>query len=122
MSNAIELRVVLTQLSVQGTDMWHAQCVDYDIAAQGKSLDEALDRLTYVLMHEASESLKETEKLFGDIPPPPSNVTEQWNSSAGMTLRIEADSTQSPGHVSLAQFAHLVGQESSQVSIEAKCA
>jgi len=64
MTDAIKrLRVVVFQ---EG-EGWIAQCVDYDICAQGKDLAQVHRRMVVALREEAKLSLDETGVEFGGI-------------------------------------------------------
>ena len=61
-------------------DAWVAQCVEFDIGAQGATAEEASRRMSAVLNLEGQESLFRTGKLFGGVPAAPREFSEIWES------------------------------------------
>ena len=62
-------------------DAWVAMCLERYIGAQGRSKEEAVQRLKIVYRAELDDSCKRTGKPFGDIPPAPDHVHLRWKES-----------------------------------------
>ncbi len=72
------IQVILFEESGQ----WVAQCLEYDIAAQGPNLDTARERFDVTLKAELKESLDRHGKRFGGIPPAPERYQRMWERRA----------------------------------------
>jgi hypothetical protein len=72
-----EVRAVRVLLAREG-DYWVAQCLEYDIGAQARDLDELRKRLIAALEAERQESLRRHGRSFAGIQPAPRIFHEQW--------------------------------------------
>jgi len=79
MAETPEIRVVLFR---EG-DMWVAQCVEYDIGAQGKDLADVVQRLQVTLNVEVQESIARNLPPFSGIDRSPSYIEEYWSKAGG---------------------------------------
>lgn len=64
-------------------DMWVAQCLEYDIGAQGKDLADLAKRLALTIELERSESINRLGKPFAGIDPAPERFHEMWERRTG---------------------------------------
>ncbi len=64
-------------------DLWVAQCVEYDIGAQGRTLPEVTKRLELTVELELEESIRRHGAPFRGVPAAPSSVGDMWESQAG---------------------------------------
>ena len=71
----IEIRVIMRQ---EG-DLWAAQCIEYDISAQGRTPTECRRNMNDQLAVEAEWSLRNTGEVFGGIPTPPPMFESHWD-------------------------------------------
>jgi hypothetical protein len=79
MSEADPIHVLLCK---EG-DLWVAQCLEYDIGAQARDLDQLRKRLLLAIQAERDESLRRHGKPFAGIAPAPRQFYELWNRRAG---------------------------------------
>ncbi|HEX4339026.1 MAG TPA: hypothetical protein VH062_24130 [Polyangiaceae bacterium] len=59
-------------------ERWIAQCREYDIAAQGKSFDDAVDALGRALVGQIFVDLMAGKTPFDDCPAPPAEVEARF--------------------------------------------
>lgn len=77
-------------------EAWIAQCVEYDICAQGKDFDTAMRRLIGTVNAESDYTMKKYGKEFAGIDPAPSVFADKFEAGTqplttnGMELRIAA--------------------------------
>jgi hypothetical protein len=64
-------------------DFWVAQCLEYDIGAQARDLDELRRRLQMAIQAEHDESMKRYGRAFAGIGQAPPYFHEQWDRRAG---------------------------------------
>ena len=76
-SKANSLRFVL----FEEEGAWVAMCLDRYIGAQGRSKNEAVDRLKTVYRAELDDSLQRTGEPFSDISPPPDRFYRLYDKS-----------------------------------------
>jgi len=76
MSDASSLRVVVYQEDEQ----WIAQCVDYDIGAQGTSFDDMSVKFALTLRADFEESMSRHGEAFSGIDPAPAHFEKMWES------------------------------------------
>lgn len=79
MSETGHIRVLLNK---EG-DYWVAQCLEYDIGAQARDLEELRKRLVAAIEAEKQESIRRHGKAFGGIPAAPAYFYERWEHRAG---------------------------------------
>lgn len=77
-----EARQIRALLAREG-DFWVAQCLEYDIGAQARDLDDLRKRLLAALEAERQESIRRYGEPFAGIGPAPSFFHEQWDKRAG---------------------------------------
>ncbi len=75
MESATTLRVVMFQ---EG-DFWVAQCLEHDIGAQARSLDELQKRFELTIKAEATHTLEATGAPFHGIDPAPKYFHDLWD-------------------------------------------
>jgi len=68
------LRVVV----FQDGDAWIAQCLDYDICAQGPNLDAVRKRFNVVMAAEIDESSRRNGAPLSGIGPAPQWLQDKW--------------------------------------------
>lgn len=62
----------------QDAGQWVAQCIEVDVAAQGSTVDEAVERLGSLLNSEADYTQKRFGKPFAGIDPAPARFEAMW--------------------------------------------
>lgn len=72
----VEVRVVLFQ---ENNNVWTVQCLEYDIAAQGKSIQEALKRLEQAMVGQIILDVREGLIPFQDIEMAPGHYFDMFN-------------------------------------------
>lgn len=75
-------------LLLQEGEWWSAQCLEYDIAAQAKSLPELRNELERVLLLHVIQAQEEGKQPFRDMRPAPKKY---WDMFAAAKLRVEGD-------------------------------
>ena len=78
----LELRVIL--FFDCDTASWNAQCLEYDIGAQAKSIEELQTRFEVTIRAEIEESVQANETPFAQIPKAPDYFFEQWENRSGL--------------------------------------
>src|SRR5437016_4565092 len=79
MAQASQIRAILF---MEG-DLWVGQCLEYDIGAQARDLDELRARLTLAIEAERRESIERTGTPFGGILPAPPYFQNLWEKRSG---------------------------------------
>ncbi|HKO06445.1 MAG TPA: hypothetical protein VJ487_01930 [Alphaproteobacteria bacterium] len=74
----------------QEGDWWSAQCLEYDITAQAKTLPDLQYELQRVLISQMAVSIEVGIAPFEDIGPAPQRF---WEMYEGAKLRLEIDET-----------------------------
>jgi hypothetical protein len=77
------LRVLL----VKKADVWVAQCLEYDITAQGKEIDDARKSFERVLLAHVMSDRDANRKPLDGVPPAPADVREMFASSKRLAER-----------------------------------
>ena len=65
-------------LLIQEGDLWSMQCLDYDIAAQGKTIDEAKDRFEKTFLGQIALDIKENREPFMGVEKAPQEFWEMF--------------------------------------------
>jgi hypothetical protein len=78
----LDARPIRVLLAREG-DQWVAQCLEYDIGAQARNLDELRERLMVALVLERQESLRRHGRAFAGIDPAPQFYHDLWDKRAG---------------------------------------
>ncbi len=78
----------ISVLLLQEGEWWSAQCLEYDIAAQAKTLPEMRNELERVLLLHVVLALEEGREPFSEIRPAPKKY---WDMFAAAKLRVEGD-------------------------------
>jgi len=84
MTTAFDISVVL----FEDGDWWCAQCLEYDISAQAKSLPELRYELERVLFSHVCAGVQEGREPFEGLGKAPKKF---WQMYASADLRVEAD-------------------------------
>ena len=79
MAQASQIRAILFK---EG-DLWVGQCLEYDIGAQARDLDELRARLTVAIEVERRESIERHGTPFAGLPPAPPYFHELWEKRSG---------------------------------------
>ena len=79
MSAADPIRVLL----LKEGEHWVAQCLEYDIGAQARDLDQLRKRLLVALEAERDEDLRRHGEPFAGIGPAPQHYHDLWLHRAG---------------------------------------
>ena len=79
----IHLSVLIRQ---EEGGMWFAQCLEHDIAAQGKTLAEVQSRLSLTVMGQIVIDIIHDEEPLANIDPAPENFREEF----GKGLKVES--------------------------------
>ena len=91
-----EAHDVIRVVVYRDDEAWIAQCVEYDICAQGSDFDTAMRRLIGTVNAECDYTLKKHGKEFAGIEPAPSVFADKFEAGTqslrtdGMELRIAA--------------------------------
>ena len=72
-------QTILRVLVQREYHMLVAQCLELDIGAQAKTLDELQDRFEATLQAELAESTTRHGKAFAGIPPAPQHFFDAWD-------------------------------------------
>lgn len=75
-----EMKMDIRMVVFPDDNAWVAQCLEYDIGAQGDSVEEVTARFEAALMANILESIKRTGEPFGGIDPAPEYFNDKWNS------------------------------------------
>lgn len=70
-------------------EAWIAQCIEYDISAQGADFDTAMRRLTGTVNAECRHTLAKHGEEFAGIDPAPA-VYADWFETAEQSLRMDS--------------------------------
>jgi hypothetical protein len=81
-----ELRVSV--LLVKEGDYWVAQCLDYDIAAQGASIEAAKESFGRVFVAKALRDVRRGRQPLSAMPPAPPSVHERFRHGAALADRM----------------------------------
>ena len=87
---------IIRVIAYREGDQWVAQCLEYDIAAQGPDFQEAMLRLTMTVNAECEYTLKKHGKAFESIDAAPQEFFEKFEQtdfsmrSDHMELKIAA--------------------------------
>lgn len=65
-------------------DLWIAQCLEYDLATQGRTLEQLRERVKRLLLVRMAVSQKERRKPFGGLPKGPQEFWELWESAEAL--------------------------------------
>lgn len=82
-----QLRVVI----FRDGDAWAAQCLEYDIGAQGSSVREVQDRLLVAIHAERDFTESQHGEAFKGISPAPPYIQRMWDAQAGTLGSTEKD-------------------------------
>lgn len=75
MTESQTIRVVV----IRDGDKYVAQCLEYDISAQGSTIDEMQRRFSLTLQAELDYSLREHGKPFANLDRAPQYFFERWD-------------------------------------------
>lgn len=73
-----EHSITLRVLFMRDNDLWAAQCVDYDIAAQGRSITEAKKAFEQTIIGQILFDLKRGKEPLADCRPAPESYREKF--------------------------------------------
>ena len=68
-------------------DTWAAQCLEHDIAAQGKTMEEAAECLAFTIVAE----LEMRDGDLSEIQPPPEELRELYQAGSEVPGSVEND-------------------------------
>ncbi len=74
--------LALRAVVVPDGGLWAAQCLEYDIGAQGRTVEESIERLGAAVRAERAESVARNGVEFAGIPAAPGEFEEMWNRRA----------------------------------------
>lgn len=72
------IRLMVSVLLLKEGETWVAQCLEHDVAAQGDSIDEALDNFGAVFAGHVTLDVKEGREPLADVPQAPSLYWEHY--------------------------------------------
>jgi len=78
-----EVRAIRVLLAREG-EYWVAQCLEYDVGAQARNLDELRKRFIVALEEERQESIRRHGKPFAGIGPAPAYFHRLWDQRDGL--------------------------------------
>jgi len=82
-----EIKFILRVLIIQQSDgLWAAQCIDHDIAAQGKSIREAKTAFEQTIIGQILYDLKKNREPLAAFPAAPTELQELYERAADVTL------------------------------------
>lgn len=81
-------RINISVILFQEDEWWTAQCLEYDVAAQARTLPELRCELERVLTSHVLVSMKKGQPPFGGLKPAPQKF---WDMFAAAKLRVEGD-------------------------------
>jgi hypothetical protein len=70
-------------------EYWVAQCLQYDMAAQAKSLQDLMYELQRTLIGYLCICEKHGVEPFSNVPPAPASCWENWQHAISITLHME---------------------------------
>jgi len=73
--------LVLRVLFVRDGDLWAAQCIDYDIAAQGRSITEAKTAFEQTIIGQILFDIKRGKQPLTDLRPAPESYREKFEAA-----------------------------------------
>ena len=79
MAQANQIRAILFK---EG-DLWVAQCLEFDIGAQARDLDELRGRLMLAIEAERRESIERCGEAFSGISAAPPHFHDLWEKRSG---------------------------------------
>jgi hypothetical protein len=86
--NEIGTPFIISVLLLQEGEWWSAQCLEYDIATQARTLPELRNELERMLLHHVVLTLEEGKAPFKELRPAPQRY---WDLFAAAKLRVEGD-------------------------------
>ena len=89
MNDTQELHVVV----FQEEEYWVAQCIEYDIGAQGKTLDDMIAHFALTVDAELRESAEREIMPFSSIDPAPPYFKKMWDGRSSTLEPIQRDDT-----------------------------
>jgi len=93
--------LVLRVLFVRDGDLWAAQCIDYDIAAQGRSITEAKTAFEQTIIGQILFDIKRGKQPLTDLRPAPESYREKFEAAEPLadTKPIEMPKGVPPAYV-----------------------
>ena len=64
-----------------------AMCLEHDIGAQGRDMDELFQRLQTAYRAERDDSIARTGRPFEDVPPAPQRYHDMWDANDSAVQR-----------------------------------
>lgn len=62
-------------------DLWVAQCLEYDLATQGRTMEQLRERLEMLLLAQMAVGRKVGRKPFAGMPKAPQEFWERWENA-----------------------------------------
>lgn len=87
----------LKVLVLREQDYWIAQCLEYDIAVQARSLPELQNRFMRVFAGHVALAVEHNDRPFSNIEPPPSSYQHLWEEKSSFgrfERRLDLESPQ----------------------------
>jgi hypothetical protein len=75
----LDHRFILRVLFTQEGDLWAAQCIDHDIAAQGKTIGEAKQVFERTIIGQILRDIKDGREPLAAFPPAPKSYREKFD-------------------------------------------
>ncbi len=69
---------IIKMLLIKEDALWSVQCLEYDIAAQGKTIDEAQDAFEKTFLGQIALDIKENREPFEDIEKAPQEFWDMF--------------------------------------------
>ena len=78
-NKSFSFHVLLFQEAAQQEIKWVAQCVNYDLAAQGTSIDDALSSFEKIIIGQMMLDIESNKKPFEDMSETPKELKNKFN-------------------------------------------
>lgn len=89
-----QLHVILWKETDGKPNPWLAQCLEYDICAQGSSISHVLERFREMLAGFAFIADRAGKPLFNGLPEAPKRYWDRWNDDAVLRRVIDTARTE----------------------------
>ena len=83
------IRLTVSVLLLKEQETWVAQCLEHDVAAQGDSIDEALDNFGAVFTGHVMLDVREGREPLTDIPQAPKVYWDRYNKGSRLDKTLK---------------------------------
>lgn len=103
--------ITIHVLMIRDDRAWVAQGLQHDIAAQGDTIEEALERFKRVLASEARFDLRNGQEPLAEVPPAPQSLWDIWATSEPLKRDLGPVQMSSPNDMPPAWMINVFGPE-----------